>query len=288
MIDIIVPFFNGEKHIDFLLSSVAKANLRYSNIHGRSLLSSVIIVVDSVSTDQFFFDALVTTFKDIEIEVIRNQDNIGVAATRNIGYKRSTADYVLFIDQDDSLSEDYFLTIDDFLFNYEIIFTNGTLVSEQYSFRWFYRRPIFSVDGFIRSFNVRSPGMYLLRRTLNNIFFPEDRNISGADDKFFLIDLYILNPDISSAYVDAPLYVGRLHNSNVSNDYKKLATACLYYWDNFRNELRYRRFQKSIAFDIRVQKYIQSNSLIGFLWFYRSKLSLNSALRFSAKLIHRF
>lgn len=44
--------------------------------------------------------------KDDRVVVIHNQ-NKGVSASRNDGLQKSTGDYVVFVDADDFLSEDY-------------------------------------------------------------------------------------------------------------------------------------------------------------------------------------
>lgn len=94
-ISIIIPAYNSGKFIEHCLESIAKQD--YDNYE--------IIVINDASTD-------ITGYKicdfqkkhpNITMQVIYNEQNKGVAASRNIGLKKATGEYLLFVDSDDYL-----------------------------------------------------------------------------------------------------------------------------------------------------------------------------------------
>lgn len=89
----IIPLYNGEKWIRETLDSVL----------GQSLPPSEIIVVDDGSTDAS--PSIVEGYT--EVELIKNKGGDGPAASRNLGFKRSSAEAVAFLDQDDLWHPDH-------------------------------------------------------------------------------------------------------------------------------------------------------------------------------------
>lgn len=92
-VSIIVPAYNCEKYIRECIDSLLKQT--YPNIE--------IIVVDDGSTDKTG-DILEEYQGKI---ILMHQDNMGVCAARNLGIERCSGDYLLFIDSDDYVSDDY-------------------------------------------------------------------------------------------------------------------------------------------------------------------------------------
>lgn len=97
-VSIIIPVYNSEKYIDRCLKSVLKQD--YNNIE--------IICVNDGSKDNSL-DILKKYEKSSKFIII-DQENIGVAKTRNKAIKKSTGDYILFIDNDDFIDSNYVST----------------------------------------------------------------------------------------------------------------------------------------------------------------------------------
>ena len=91
-ISIIIAAYNIENYIERCLKSVL--NQTYKNIE--------IIVVNDGSTDETK-KIIERSLKDRENKIIINQENKGLVKTREVGFKKSTGDYILFIDGDDWL-----------------------------------------------------------------------------------------------------------------------------------------------------------------------------------------
>ncbi len=89
LVSIIIPTYNRANLVQRAIKSVLTQT--YKNIE--------IIVVDDGSEDNT--EEIVREFNDERIKYIRNKENKGVAASRNIGLKFSKGKYITFLDSDD-------------------------------------------------------------------------------------------------------------------------------------------------------------------------------------------
>lgn len=95
---IIIPAYNVANYLENCVESILKQT--YDNYE--------IIIVDDGSTDETgkIADELLT--RSMQINVV-HQSNGGASKARNTGMKRSTGDYILFLDGDDFWSDSHFL-----------------------------------------------------------------------------------------------------------------------------------------------------------------------------------
>lgn len=98
-ISIIIPCYNVEEYVEKCIDSVI--NQTYKNME--------VIVIDDKSTDNTY-DRL----KKLEekysgkFSLYQNEENKGLAYTRNFGVSKATGDYVGFIDSDDYIAKNYY------------------------------------------------------------------------------------------------------------------------------------------------------------------------------------
>lgn len=99
---IIIPAFNAEKCIERCFSSIIKQD--FDNYE--------IIVVDDCSSDQTAnqVERLSQQNPNIMVKLHRNERNLGVAASRNVGIRLATGEFLLFVDADDQLTRPDVLT----------------------------------------------------------------------------------------------------------------------------------------------------------------------------------
>lgn len=90
-ISLIIPIYNVEKYLRQCLDSVVNQTL--SDIE--------IICIDDCSTDSSLSILEEYAKKDSRIKIIDLKENVGVAHARNVGMRKATADYIMFIDPDD-------------------------------------------------------------------------------------------------------------------------------------------------------------------------------------------
>lgn len=125
-ISVIVPVYNIAKYLPKCLESIV--NQTYKAIE--------ILLINDGSTDESGKICDEYAKKDNRIKVI-HQNNQGISATRNVGIKASTCDYIIFIDSDDYINEDYIETLyncivktnsDVASVNYNVVKTDGTIL----------------------------------------------------------------------------------------------------------------------------------------------------------------
>ena len=99
-ISIIIPVYNSEKYIEKCLNSILKQ--KYTNYE--------IIIVNDGSKDnsQVIIDEFVNNYPE-KIKAFL-QENKGVSVTRNEAILKATGDYIMFVDNDDFLDDDYLET----------------------------------------------------------------------------------------------------------------------------------------------------------------------------------
>lgn len=94
-ITLIIPYYNNELHIEACLESIKQQNHQLFDI----------VFIDDASTDAT--SSHVETFiqsTEYNIKHIRNDNNLGVAASRNIGMKHANTEWIYFLDADDTIS----------------------------------------------------------------------------------------------------------------------------------------------------------------------------------------
>lgn len=90
MVSIILPTYNGEKYIGESIESVI--NQTYTNWE--------LIVIDDCSTDST--NSIVTEYsnKDARIKIYRNEKNLKLPSSLNIGFSKATGDYLTWTSDD--------------------------------------------------------------------------------------------------------------------------------------------------------------------------------------------
>lgn len=94
-ISVIIPVYNVEKFLRECLDSIV--NQVFQDIE--------IICVDDQSTDNSLEILQEYARKDKRIIILQNERNHGLAYTRNVGLKKATGDYILFVDSDDYIEK---------------------------------------------------------------------------------------------------------------------------------------------------------------------------------------
>ena len=99
-ISVIVPVYNVEKYLDKCLTSLIKQT--YKNFE--------IIVINDGSIDNSL--AICNKYDNVKVY---DYKNAGVAHARNVGIKKATGDYLLFVDSDDYIDEKLLENLNEFL-----------------------------------------------------------------------------------------------------------------------------------------------------------------------------
>ena len=100
LISIIVPVYNAHKTLERCVNSICNQN--YQNIE--------VILVNDGSKDNSLEIANKLARQDRRIKVV-SQENSGVSAARNLGIQASKGKYIGFVDADDWVGEDIYLSM---------------------------------------------------------------------------------------------------------------------------------------------------------------------------------
>lgn len=118
---VIVPVYNSSATIEQCVNSILDGT--YSDFE--------LILVDDGSTDNSLEICETLASKESRITVI-HQENKGAASARNNGIRNSRGEYLCFIDSDDTVTEDYLHTINEYRkkFSPDIIWFNMRCIDE--------------------------------------------------------------------------------------------------------------------------------------------------------------
>jgi glycosyltransferase involved in cell wall biosynthesis len=89
LISVVMPVYNGEKHLDEAICSIL--NQTYSNFE--------FIIINDGSTDNS--ESIILSFKDSRIKYIKNEFNLKLIETLNLGIEQSKGKYIARMDADD-------------------------------------------------------------------------------------------------------------------------------------------------------------------------------------------
>ena len=156
IISIIVPCYNQGKYLDDALSSVLSQT--YSNWE--------CIIVNDGSTDNTKEIANKWTKKDCRF-ILFNKLNEGLPKARNFGILKANGDYILPLDADDKINNDYLrLSIESFNndSNLKVVYCNAEKFGEEKG-RW--NLPTFSLFNLSRNNIIFTSAMYKKADCLN-------------------------------------------------------------------------------------------------------------------------
>lgn len=101
-VTVVIPVYNAAQHLARCLTSLVKQSIN-SGVEAPYLVH----VIDDGSSDNSLEIALNFQARYPYLFTVESQSNMGVAATRNKGIGECTTPYIMFIDNDDYVDEDY-------------------------------------------------------------------------------------------------------------------------------------------------------------------------------------
>lgn len=217
IITVITPFYEGDKYMEAYVKSLV-ANERCLKDSGHKL--EVILVNDSpwkkleapLSKDQF-------------IKVITNEKNRGIHYSRIAGLAEATGDYIMFLDQDDTLKEDALLKLLNAISadGADVEVANAALEqSDGSNLLWYrtdyHKKLIGNLATYLRiGIQIISPGQCLIRKSSLPDFWKTHIMMKNGADDYFLW-LLMLAQGMKFNYFDEPLYTHKYTAANISAD----------------------------------------------------------------------
>jgi glycosyltransferase involved in cell wall biosynthesis len=230
-ISIVVPFYKNLIFIERLSNSLAQA------IKASQYVFEIIVVIDSIENtpnqiEYIFNEAFKNIPHKLQLKVLKNEHNIGVAASRNKGIKNATGNWIHFIDQDDTISSKLYLEFTRFE-NFDFVLFNGLFVFEnKFKHAIYLIKPALTLAHFIVNDFVRSPGQVVLKRSLiKDIEFRTAHCAKGCDDRFFWIEILAKNADMKLAYCRKKMYHAHIHTNNFGSNVIGLYACSIELWN---------------------------------------------------------
>ena len=221
-IAIVTPVYKGNEYLPQLLHLIEKAARKIA-----PLKVNWILVNDSPNIKII---SLKTRANNLIISKIDNPYNLGIQKTRITGLKYVKSKYVMFLDQDDKISESAFKLHLKNIKNSDISVMNGYEVnserSEQCREKFFNTiaemETIKEINYYFYLGNfIVSPGMVLLRTKAIPDFWKENSlKVNGADD--WLLWVLMIQEGHKFSLNLTPTYIHVRNNSNVSNNTEKM------------------------------------------------------------------
>ena len=214
-LSIIVPVYGVEKYIDKCLDSLVKQSLKEIEI----------IVVNDGTKDnsQKIIDKYVKKYPDKIKSYIK--ENGGQGSARNYGLKKTTGEYIGYVDSDDFVEKDMYKKLYNKAKenNYDIVVCGNYNVSEDYQNK--------NIDAFINNYNTDLENIFFGKMAVWNKIYKRDiliKNKLEFKEKVWYEDLaFTLKAIMNSntfAFIDEPLYDyliregSTMNNSNVKRN----------------------------------------------------------------------
>ena len=230
-ISVIMPVYNAEKTIERAILSII--NQTYNNIE-------LILINDgSIDGTESIIKKYIEKENKIEIKYYF-QKNSGPSIAKNLGIDMAIGEYILFVDSDDTISENY---IESLVINQK----EGTLIGASYKIIEGIKRKNKNVKITIKDYYIRDEilnnlvvgklngfvVLYLFNKEkMKNIYFEKD--IIYMEDTLFLIK-YIINNNINNIIYLKDIYYNYYQtDGSITNNTNKIIKNIL----SFTNSIR--------------------------------------------------
>lgn len=259
-LSIVITYYRGEKFIFNCINSIENSFKASSG----KINFEVIVVIDSIEDSDYIYTTLLKTYAHIPLKVIKNQKNIGVSKSRNIGLKNIKYNFYTVIDQDDYVKTGYFSTLESELDATKAIhILNGTIrtIDKNTEISIFTLRPTFNFRELIfKNAIIYTPGLLIFNADFissDNFFIDTSNKYKGCDDwAAYLNILAESNTEIPQKFISRPLFVYCLHAQNYSYNREELIRSSEAVLDFLsKKDLGNKRFTRYIQESRRMQRF---------------------------------
>ncbi len=198
-LSIIVPIYNSEKYLIQCLDSIKNQKTNY-NIQ--------VICVDDGSTDQS--SQIVDKYQDDSRFIIIHQKNQGHSGARNTALRQKLGKYVMFIDSDDFICNDYVDRMLNAAYEYNADIVQGsfkkcnadsitleTISCNEGNIKSYSELEVFGGAPWGRIYNTKlwegvyyPNGMMFEDTIIFNVIFRRTNNVFGIHDSFYMYRIY--------------------------------------------------------------------------------------------------
>ena len=220
-ISIIIPLYKGEKYIPYWIS-IIKKNIQ--NLDGKATLETIFI-------NDYPERGIENNFNDENILAINSPSNNGIHGSRVLGLQYARGDYITFLDQDDEISETFFISQLNSIEKKDVVVGNGynehdfSFVSDVIYSTEASHNDATSLDVMVNIRNtIVSPGQTMLRKqAIPEIWKKNILKNNGADDYFLW--LLMLKQNSAFAINREKIFRHKATGKNVSSDHSVMAKS---------------------------------------------------------------
>lgn len=203
LISVIIPMYNAEKYIEECIKKILNQTINNFEI----------VIVNDGSTDNSVEICNKYAELDNRIKVI-SISNSGVSNARNVGFRESIGDYILWIDADDMMKENMLELLYNNIENLKADISTCSvekvdIFGNKENIYFSGQNTVFNQDDAIKSFCLSreiNSGIWvkLFKRSLiENIKF--DNKLKINEDRLFIFEALMQSKKI--VYIDKPLYI---------------------------------------------------------------------------------
>lgn len=287
-LSIIIPFYKRLPDVFRLVKSIYNS---LESVEYKMQVELLVIIDSPENTLEELENVLLMELPSLRerlgLKIIHNGQNLGVAKTRNKGLALAKGTYIHIIDQDDEVHPDFYKRVWEALKKADWVLVNGLFCFDEANKQQkiYYLKPRLNLKNFVLDDFLRSPGQVVFANKLQvGKAFISVENSAGADDRFFWIQQFALNPSIKASYIHKPLYIAHIHACNFSADSNQLYQCCLSIWEkwDFKETPISERWVKENMLALR---YIleKETSILSFFAYISYKYRINRILRFVIK-----
>ncbi len=224
-ISIIIPIYKGKQYISYWLNKIEK-NL----IHLRALhLKCELILVNDFPEEQIALEDFLVC--ELSVKVLNSKENRGIHGARIYGLEHAEGEWIVFLDQDDWITDDYLLKQKICIQNADAVVCNGytknicTNISRFIYVDYEDQKRVKDLSFYISTGNpIYSPGQVMLRKKAIPCSWGRYQlKVNGADDYY----LWILMLKEGKEFVlnEEKIYTHVGHGKNASDDRAAMARS---------------------------------------------------------------
>ena len=217
-VTVVIPFYKGNRYLSYWIMKLEK---NIENLQAEKPESSCeILFINDCPEEELFISDEVP--QKVNLKIYNLPENRGIHGARVFGYENASGEYIVFIDQDDKISDDYLLSQLEHIGENDVVVCNGyyerfCMSGRRVIFKDALRhQDVMDIENYIRAGNrIWSPGQVLMRRDaipmtwINNIM-----RINGADD--YLLWILMLKNNKKFGINENKLYTHVGHGDNAS------------------------------------------------------------------------
>ena len=211
LVTVIVPLYRGQKFVENKIQMISAAFKKANIVDEAELL-----FINDYPKEKISLPA-----SSINVRLIDNEKNMGIQASRVNGIMNSEAKYIHMLDQDDEISEDFFLDNLKYISDRDVVVSNCVMELSDGNRRILYRNNLErknakSPMAFIfLDCRIISPGQCLIRRDAIPAFWKENiLQANGTDD--YLLWLLMFEGRRRFFVNMNPLYIHKYTGENLS------------------------------------------------------------------------